>query len=94
VCPTSNVQLSVADSLEQHPLPALLAAGVSLSLNADDPVIFGCGLLDEYELARRAFGLDDVALAAIAANSIRHSGAPESLRSSALERIGTWLSDE
>jgi adenosine deaminase len=92
VCPTSNVQLSVTDSLEHHPLPALLAAGVTLSLNADDPVIFGCGLLDEYELARRAFGLDDTALAKVAANSIRCSGAPESVRSRALERIQTWLS--
>ena len=93
VCPTSNVQLSVTDSLEHHPLPALLAAGVTLSLNADDPVIFGCGLLDEYELGRRAFGLDDTALANIAANSIRCSGAPESVRSSALERIDAWLLD-
>jgi len=92
VCPTSNVQLSVTDSLEHHPLPALLAAGVTLSLNADDPVIFGCGLLDEYELARRAFGLDDFALANIAANSVRCSGAPESIRTSALARIDAWLS--
>jgi len=60
-------------------------------VNADDPVIFGCGLLDEYELARRVFGLDDTVLAAIAANSIRASGAPESIRTSALARIDEWL---
>ena len=51
VCPTSNVQLGVVPSLEAHPLPALVQAGVAVSLNADDPVIFGSGLLDEYELA-------------------------------------------
>jgi adenosine deaminase len=91
VCPTSNVQLSVAPSLEEHPLPALLAAGVTVSLNADDPVIFGCGLLDEYELARRVFGFDDTILAGIAANSIRASGAPDSIRQEGLARIDEWL---
>ncbi len=91
VCPTSNVQLRVAPSLEEHPLPALLAAGVTVSLNADDPIIFGSGLLDEYELAREAFGLDDTVLAAIAANSARSSNAPESVRKKALSRIEAWL---
>jgi adenosine deaminase len=91
VCPTSNVQLGVASSLEDHPLPALLQAGGSVSLNADDPVIFSCGLLDEYELARRVFGCDDAVLATIAATSIRSSGAPESIREGALARIHDWL---
>jgi adenosine deaminase len=91
VCPTSNVQLSVAASLEEHPLPALMAAGVTTSLNADDPVIFGCGLLDEYELARRAFGFDDRVLAKIAADSIRASGAPEEVRRRGLAGIEAWL---
>jgi len=92
VCPTSNIQLSVAPSLAEHPLPALVQAGVTVSLNADDPVIFGCGLLDEYELARRDFGFDDSVLATIATNSIRASGAPESIRAGALTRIDAWLS--
>jgi adenosine deaminase len=91
VCPTSNVALSVCRSLHEHPLPKLLAAGVACSLNADDPVIFGCDLLDEYELARRALGLDDPALAEIARNSLRHSGAPDALKREALGRIDNWL---
>jgi adenosine deaminase len=93
VCPTSNVRLGVVPSLEAHPAPALVQAGVAVSLNADDPVLFGCGLLDEYELARRGFGFDDTVLAAIAADSIRASGAPESLRAGALARIDDWLLD-
>jgi adenosine deaminase len=91
VCPTSNVQLSVSPSLETHPLPALLDAGVSLSLNADDPVIFGCTLLDEYQIARRVFGLSDMELAHIAATSLRASGATEFQRANALARIDAWL---
>jgi hypothetical protein len=91
VCPTSNVHLGVSPSLEVHPLPALLQAGVPVSLNADDPVIFGCSLPDEYELARRALGCDDTIPATIAAQSLRASGASESIRSGALARIHPWL---
>jgi adenosine deaminase len=91
VCPTSNVQLGVAPSLVEHPLPALVSAGVTVSLNADDPVIFGAGLLDEYELARWTFGFDDRVLATVASNSIRASGAPDSIRNDALARIDAWL---
>lgn len=90
VCPTSNVQLGVAPSIREHPLPALIAAGVSVSLNADCPAVFGCGALDEYELARRELGMDDAALASIAEASIRASGAPHDLRAKALRTIQMW----
>jgi len=91
VCPTSNVQLRVVESYADHPLRKLLDAGVQVSLNADDPLFFGSGVLGEYELARQAFGLDDTALARIAACSIRASGAPESIKVAALADIDRWL---
>jgi adenosine deaminase len=91
VCPTSNVQLRVVTSLATHPLPALLDAGVNVSLNADDPLFFGSGVLAEYELARHSFGLDDAALARVAACSIRASGAPAGLKDKALADIDSWL---
>lgn len=94
VCPTSNVELRVCNDFASHPLPQLLAAGVRVSLNADDPLFFGSGLLEEYELARHTFGLDDAALATIAADSIRASGAPDSLKASALADIGHWLTQD
>ena len=91
VCPTSNVHLRVVESLAAHPLPALLDAGVNVSLNADDPLFFGSGVPAEYELARDTFGLDDAALAHIAACSIRASGAPAGLKSKGLIDIEHWL---
>jgi adenosine deaminase len=91
VCPTSNVQLRVVESLAVHPLLALLDAGVNVSLNADDPLFFGSGILAEYELARHAFGLDDATLAHIAACSLRASGAPAPLKSKALADVAAWL---
>jgi adenosine deaminase len=91
VCLTSNVYLGVVPNLEQHPLPRLLEAGIPVSLNTDDPLVFGSTLLGEYEIARRVFGLDDAALAGIAAASIRNSGAPAALKASALAGGEAWL---
>ena len=76
VCPTSNVSLSVVPGLAAHPLPVLLDAGVACSINADDPLLFGVGLLDEYTVCREQLGLDDVALAACARASIRAQRCP------------------
>ncbi|WP_412540097.1 adenosine deaminase [Longispora sp. K20-0274] len=82
VCLTSNHLLGVTD-LAEHPLPRLLAAGVRCSLGADDPLMFGVGLLDEYEIARSRLGLSDEQLAALARTSVETSGAPP-------ERIAAW----
>ena len=93
VCPTSNVAVGAVESLDTHPLPALLDAGVQVSLNADDSLLFGCSLLSEYELARYAFGFSDRRIASIAEASIAHSTAPEPLKSSAAAGIRHWMGD-
>lgn len=41
VCPLSNVKLCVYEHMGQHPLPALLAAGLACTINSDDPAYFG-----------------------------------------------------
>ena len=41
VCPLSNVKLRVFDTLAQHNLPQLLAAGLCVTVNSDDPAYFG-----------------------------------------------------
>jgi adenosine deaminase len=91
VCPTSNVALSVVASLDDHPLPALVGAGVPCSINADDPLLFGVGLLDEYTLCREHLGFDDATLASCARTSIDHSGAPDDVKRRAGQAIDDWL---
>ena len=91
VCPTSNVAVGAVESLDVHPLPALVDSGVRVSLNADDSLLFGCSLLSEYELAREAFGFSDRRIAAIAEASISHSTAPAPLKSAEEARIHQWL---
>src|SRR4051794_4265631 len=91
VCPTSNLLLSVVPSIEEHPLGALLDAGVRCSVNADDPLLFGPGLLEEYELCRTQLDFDDQRLAHVAVCSIDASAAPDALKVRARDGIAAWL---
>jgi adenosine deaminase len=91
VCPTSNELLGVVASIEAHPLPALIDAGVRCSVNADDPLLFGPGILEEYQLCRDRIGLDDARLAAVARWSLEDSGAPRPLVAEAVKEIDAWL---
>jgi adenosine deaminase len=92
ICPTSNLMLSVVPDLAAHPLAGLIEAGVRCSLNGDDPLLFGPGLLQEYELARDQLGLDDTALAWLARCSIEDSGADQALKTRAVAAVENWLS--
>jgi len=91
VCPTSNACLGIVPSIEAHPLPRLLDAGIRCSLNGDDPLFFGASLLDEYHLCRDRLRLSDEQLASIARASVDASGAPPSLKADADARIDAWL---
>jgi aminodeoxyfutalosine deaminase len=51
VCPLSNVRTGVVRSLEEHPLPQLVAAGVRCSISTDDPALFDTDLTRDYEAA-------------------------------------------
>ena len=57
VCPISNLRTRVVRSLEEHPLPRLVAAGVGCSISTDDPAMFGTDLTRDYEAAT-GFGID------------------------------------
>ncbi|MFB3739456.1 MAG: adenosine deaminase [Candidatus Velamenicoccus archaeovorus] len=91
VCPTSNVMTRVVRSIDEHPLPRLLEAGLLVTLNSDDPSMFSSPIAGEYELARRVFGLDDAKLAEIARNGVRASFAPASLKAELERGIDAWL---
>ena len=90
VCPTSNLLLSVAESYDDHPLGALIDAGVSCSVNADDSLLFGSSLLDEYQLCRDAFGFDDERMASIAGASVMASGAPDESKAAGAAAVAAW----
>lgn len=80
VCPTSNVRLGVVRSLEEHPLPRLLEAGLKVSLGSDDPPLFDTDLVQEYVRAAETFGWGRERLVALARASIEHAFMPEERR--------------
>ena len=61
-CPTSNVVLGIYPSYEEHPLRALRAAGIRVTLGSDDPPWFGASIGSEYAVCseRLGFGDDDL----------------------------------
>jgi adenosine deaminase len=93
VCPTSNVATGVYASLLDHPFPRLRDAGVVVTLNSDDPSLFGSWVSDEYLVARDVFGYDDAVLADIAAAGVRASFADVEEKQRMLTDIAAWLAD-
>ena len=88
VCPTSNRRTGAWPLDQIHPLAELDAAGVQVTIDADDPAIFGCTLLDEYERVERSLGRD--AVLRLARNGIEASfAAPE--QKAALLREGSFV---
>jgi aminodeoxyfutalosine deaminase len=87
VCPTSNVLLGVAPSIEEHPVGRLLDAGAVVSINTDDPGYFATDLSHELELVHRHHHLDRRALLELQRRALEHSYAPDEIR----RRIGTEI---
>jgi adenosine deaminase len=77
VSPSSNVRLGVVPHLGDHPLPRLLAEGLYVTLNSDDPPMFDTTLTDEYLRVAEAFSFDADALIGLALNGLRASRLPE-----------------
>ncbi|PRY57524.1 adenosine deaminase [Knoellia remsis] len=90
VCPGSNISLGVYDEIDDVPLRRLVDAGATVALGADDPLIFGSRLVEQYEVAR-LLDFSDADLAELARGSVRASRAPADVRSQALADIDSWL---
>ena len=77
VCLSSNVATGVLARIEDHPLPQFLDAGLLVTLNTDDPAMFGTDLVNEYLLAAGTFRLTHQQVLHLAQNAIRASFLPE-----------------
>jgi adenosine deaminase len=94
VCPVSNVALGVYSDLTSVPLPQLLAAGATVALGADDPLLFGSRLASQYATMRAAHELSDHQLAELARMSVRASRAGLDDQALMLADIDAWLAAE
>ena len=94
VCPSSNVVLDLVPSLAAHPLPALVEAGLVVTLNTDIPAITGRTLSAEYAAVRDAFGCTDAELAGFARAAVEASFAPPGTKTRLRRDIDAWLSSD
>ncbi len=77
VCITSNVCTGAVVSLESHPVRRLYEAGVPLTLNTDDPAIFGTTLAREFAIARDRFGFDEAQMEQLRNNAWKYAFATQ-----------------
>jgi aminodeoxyfutalosine deaminase len=74
-------------SLDEHPLQVFVESGVTVTINSDDPPMFGTTLNQEYAVAARLLGLDEAGLADLARAAVRASFAPDEVRKRVLAEI-------
>lgn len=91
VCPTSNIRTRAVGALEEHPLPQLVAAGLLVTVNSDDPPMFGTTLNDEYAVAARLLDLDPAGLAGLARNAVNASFLPAADKDKLIAEIDAYL---
>ncbi len=76
VCPLSNLRLRVVKDLRDHPLRRMLDAGLTVTINSDDPAYFGGYMNENFAGVGAALGLSADELAAIAGNGFTASFIP------------------
>ncbi|MBK8022923.1 MAG: adenosine deaminase [Chloroflexi bacterium] len=92
VCMSCNVALSFTPRLSDHPLPALDAAGVLVTVNTDDPMLVGATMSREYELLAEVFGWPVEDVLRLARNSFTASFAEPELKARLLAEFDAWRS--
>ncbi len=80
VGPTANVCPRSPPSLDEHPLPTLVAAGVPVTINSDDPPMFGTTLTREYAVAADLLSLDRPGVVDLARAAVDASFAPDAVK--------------
>jgi aminodeoxyfutalosine deaminase len=90
ISPTSNVRTRAVASLDEHPLPRIVEAGVPMSINSDDPPMFGTTLEEEYAVAARLLDLDATGVAGLAKAAVSQSFMPAEGKSALLAEIDAY----
>jgi aminodeoxyfutalosine deaminase len=91
VCPSSNIATRAVATLEEHPIRAFRDAGVVVTVNSDDPPMFGTTLNREYEIAAGLLGLEEAGVAELARSAVRASFAPDDVRERVLGEIDAYV---
>jgi aminodeoxyfutalosine deaminase len=90
VCPSSNIATRAVASLAEHPIVAFRDAGVTITINSDDPSMFGTTLKREYEIAADLLGLDAGGVTDLVRTAVRASFAPDEVKWAILSEIDVY----
>jgi len=91
VCPLSNLKLCVVKDLKDHPIPNMLAKGLHVTLNSDDPSYFGGYVNDNYIQLAKAVGLTREQIIQMARNSFEGSFLPDEKKAQYLAEIDAYV---
>src|SRR5581483_2701891 len=91
MCPTSNVRTNAVASIAEHPALRLLRAGVRVTINTDDPGLFGIDLTHELEVARDDLGFGLTELRAVTGHALAASFLDEDTKRRVRRSHFDWL---
>jgi adenosine deaminase len=84
MCPLSNVRTGVVRSIEEHPVRRYFERGLAVTVNSDDPKMFGNSLAEEYRLLESRLGFTRDDIRAVILQGLASSWLPE-------ERKAAWI---
>ncbi|WP_018994913.1 adenosine deaminase [Thioalkalivibrio sp. ALJ2] len=90
VCPLSNIKLCVFDQLEDHNLKRLLAAGLRVTINSDDPAYFGGYIGENFRATTEALSLSLDDLEQLARNAVEAAFLDDPARQHLNDEITDW----
>jgi aminodeoxyfutalosine deaminase len=78
-------------SLDEHPLPKFVEAGVTVTINSDDPPMFSTSLNQEYAIAADLLGLDESGVADLSRAAVKASFAPDEVKTRLLDEVSRYV---
>ena len=89
LCPTSNLNTNIFNSIEEYPLLSLMEAGVRVTINTDNIMVSGVSLQSEWEKVVNAFHLTREQIKQLQKNSAEAVFADDSVKNWLLEQIAS-----
>jgi adenosine deaminase/aminodeoxyfutalosine deaminase len=84
---TSNVRTGCCKGLDEHPVKLYFESGLMVTINSDDPPMFGSDLLGEYVMVQERFEFSLEQMRELAANSVEASFLPPERKLALLQRV-------
>jgi adenosine deaminase len=87
ICPISNVKTRVVESIKKHPVRYYYDRNIPVSINTDDPRMFGNSLAEEYEILANELGFIRDEIRTVLFNAVRTSFLPDDKKRELASRL-------